>query len=243
MSRPLDFDAASDGSSSHLPIPAAGVLLSSEAVRALALGDLMADRYELLRELQSGIFLAYDRVAARNVRLVMFPPERAAAIKRISGMVVPTGLISIDDVQQTARGSFYTVELFDDTTLRADLVRRATTEHRFSVEEVRHLGEQLIEILEPLAYGRSRLFVRTVADRTGHSGQPVPIGGTAVRVVGGDTTETGLSSAGSNSQSGSPPTGSGPPAGTDGTRFEAVSFAACFWTRVDASDHRWCSHP
>ena len=168
MSRPLDFDAASDGSSSHLPIPAAGVLLSSEAVRALALGDLMADRYELLRELQSGIFLAYDRVAARNVRLVMFPPERAAAIKRISGMVVPTGLISIDDVQQTARGSFYTVELFDDTTLRADLVRRATTEHRFSVEEVRHLGEQLIEILEPLEKPATplRLDIDTVLLRT-----------------------------------------------------------------------------
>ena len=150
VSHPPDFNF-SDRSSAHLPVPAGGGAVSRDPLRPLGPGEHLADRYELRRELQPGVFVALDRVGSREVRLVIVTGELVPLIQRIVNSTASIGLIPIFDVHMTARASFYTAELVDGMTLRQDLAGRVASEQRFTVEEVRRIGEQLIDSLRSLA--------------------------------------------------------------------------------------------
>ncbi len=136
----------------NLPVPVVPTqeLPEPNASRPLGQGELLADRYEIRRVLSNQTFIALDRVAQREVRIVVLTQEQLARLKPVLGIPTSPNLTSIYELLTTARGSFGVVELLDGDSLRSIRENRNATEQRFSVDEVRRWGLELAEVLESL---------------------------------------------------------------------------------------------
>ncbi|MFN0196588.1 MAG: tetratricopeptide repeat protein, partial [Planctomycetaceae bacterium] len=136
----------------NLPVPVVPTQDTpvANATRPLSQGELLADRYEIRRVLSNQTFIALDRVAQREVRIVVLTQEQLARLKPVLGIPASPNLTTILDLLTTARGSFGVVELPDGESLRTIREHRNAAEQRFSVDEVRRWGLELAEVLESL---------------------------------------------------------------------------------------------
>jgi serine/threonine protein kinase len=124
-------------------------------------GQVLAERYEVRRPLGRGgmgvVYAAFDRVRGEEVALKLLRPhllrdpqarDRFAGEARIASGLSHPHIVRVYDLHQTPQHTFLTMELLRGRSLREEVARRAQTDQRFSVEEVRRIGTQLCAALQ-----------------------------------------------------------------------------------------------
>jgi tetratricopeptide (TPR) repeat protein len=158
-------DRSADGLSTtrrrDLPLRAPARTIAPQVVRTgpgavPAAGDILADRYEILRELGRGgmgiVFAAHDRVRDQTIALKFVLPEllgdpaaheRLAAEATLASSLAHPNIVRVYDLHRDGDRTFLTMELLAGRTLRAEIEDRAARKQRFTVEEVRRLAVHL----------------------------------------------------------------------------------------------------
>src|SRR5262249_10030243 len=122
----------------------------------LAPGTMLAERYEIRRRLGSGgmgiVYAAFDRARGEEVAVKLLLPhllgdaaarQRFVAEAKIASSLSHPHIVRVYDLQQVAGHTFLTMELLQGRSLRDEINQRAQASQRFTVEEVRRIGEQL----------------------------------------------------------------------------------------------------
>lgn len=118
---------------------------------------VLADRYELREQIkntpQGTVHRAFDRVRQADVTLTILSPTASAdwplvtaRVRRLN-QIQHSGLANLGECQQTATVRFITTDLLTGRSLRDEFVERQKTEHRYTLDDVRQVGEQLAATL------------------------------------------------------------------------------------------------
>ena len=126
----------------------------------LAQGEVLADRYEIVRRLGDGgmgvVYAAKDRLREEEValkvmrkHLISDPAARERFVNeaRVASSLSHPGIVRVFDIHQTNKHTFLTMELLKGHTLRDELQNRAERQQRFTVPEVKQFGQQLCQAL------------------------------------------------------------------------------------------------
>ena len=126
----------------------------------LAQGDVLADRYEIIRRLGDGgmgvVYAAKDRLREEEValkvmreHLISDPQARERFVNeaRVASSLSHPRIVRVYDIHQTSKHTFLTMELLKGCTLRQELKNRAERKQRFAVTEVKQWGIQLCQAL------------------------------------------------------------------------------------------------
>lgn len=127
---------------------------------ALAVGDVLAGRYEILAEVGRGgmgvVYAARDRHTGADVAVKVLLPHLlrdpaarnrfAAEMEAASRLDHPNVVAVLDRAEADGR-TFLVMELLQGWTLRAELADRQKRDRRYSADEARHLADQLCDAL------------------------------------------------------------------------------------------------
>jgi WD40 repeat protein len=127
----------------------------------LAPGTVLAERFEVRRRLGSGgmgvVYAAFDRARGEEVAVKLLLPhllgdaaarQRFGAEAKIASSLAHPHIVRVYDLHQEGKHTFLTMELLQGRSLRDEIHQRAQTSQRFTVEEVRRIGDQLCAALQ-----------------------------------------------------------------------------------------------
>lgn len=124
----------------------------SNTPAAVTVGSVLADRYEITREISTQQFQARDRVRGMNVAVQIIANvdrdfDRLNEVVRTAQAISHPGIARVYDLQRTADFAFITTEFVEGCTLREEIERRAEKQQRFKIEEVLRIAGDLCSAL------------------------------------------------------------------------------------------------